>query len=53
MKNGKPMAMVYETNEAKKYKKEFKKIIEEQVRLQNWDVPVNNTQHFFVDAVFY
>lgn len=53
MKNGKPMAMVYETAEAKQYKKEFKKIIEEQVKKQNWTWEVNNTQHFNVDAVFY
>lgn len=53
MKNGKPLSMVYETKEAKEYKKKFKKIIEEQVKLQNWDMEVNSTQHFFVDAVFY
>lgn len=29
MKNGRPLSMVYETKEAKDYKKAFKKIIEE------------------------
>lgn len=54
-KNGKqtPMAMVYETAEAKKYKKEFKKIIENEVKKQGYDAPVNDKQHFNVDAVFY
>ena len=48
-----PMAMVYETAEAKKYKKEFKKIIETEVKKQEYDAPVNDKQHFNVDAVFY
>lgn len=47
------MAMVYETKEAKEYKKKFKKTIEEQVKAQNWNIEVNDTQHFYVDAVFY
>lgn len=53
IKNGKPMSIVYETKEAKEYKKYFKKYIEEQVKKQNWDFPVNDKQHFYVDAVFY
>lgn len=53
VKNGKPLSIVYETKEAKEYKKAFKKIIEEQVQLQGWNYEVNQTQHFFVDAVFY
>lgn len=53
MKNGRPMAMVYETAEAKKYKKDFKEYVLEQVNIQNWDVPVNKTQHFYIDCVFY
>lgn len=47
------MAMVYETKEAKEYKKKFKRIIEEQVKVQNWNIEVNKAQHFYVDAVFY
>lgn len=53
MKNGKPLSIVYETKEAKDYKKKFKKIIEEQVKVQGWDMEVNATQHFYIDAVFY
>lgn len=53
MKNGKPISMVYETKEAKDYKKQFKKIIEDEVKKQNWNWSVNDTQHFYVDAVFY
>lgn len=53
IKNGKPMAMIYETSEAKKYKKEFGKYIEEQVKLQNWIMPDNKTQHIYCDCVFY
>ena len=53
MRNGKPLSMVYETKEAKDYKKKFKKIIEEQVKLQNWNREIDDMQHFFVDAVFY
>lgn len=53
IKNGKPMAMVYETSEAKKYKKEFIEYIHEQVEKQNWDLSVTKTQHFYCDCVFY
>lgn len=52
-KNGKPMSIVYETKEAKDYKKKFKKIIEEQVKLQGYNREVDDKQHFNVDAVFY
>ena len=53
MKNGKPMAMSYETSEAKKYKKEFKEHIVEQVKLQDWNLSIDPMQHFYVDAIFY
>ena len=53
MKNGKPLSIVYETKEAKEYKKKFKKIVEEQVKIQGWDMEVNSTQHFYIDAIFY
>lgn len=53
MKNGKPLSVVYETKEAKDYKKTFKKIVENEVKKQHWDWEVNSTQHFYVDAVFY
>ena len=53
LKNGKPMAMVYETGDAKKYKKEFGKYIKEQVKLQNWIMSEDKTQHIYCDCVFY
>lgn len=53
LKNGKPMAMVYETGEAKKYKKKFIEYIHRQIKEQNWTLPVINTQHFYCDCVFY
>lgn len=52
-KNGKPMPIVYETNEAKKYKKEFKEYIEKQIELQSWQSSLDKTQHYYCDCVFY
>lgn len=51
--NGKPRAMVYETKEAKVYKKNFRLIVENAVKEQKWETPVNSTQHFFVDAYYF
>lgn len=51
--NGKVMTTVYETTEAKIYKSEFKRIILDAVKQQNWDREVNKTQHFYVDCVYY
>jgi len=50
-----PIANVtmYETAEAKAYKKKFKKYVEEQVKLQGYSSIPNKTQHFYVDCVFY
>ena len=53
MKDGKPMAVVYETKEAKDYKKEFIKYIKEQVRKQCWNLPLDKFQHFYLDCKFY
>ena len=53
MKNKKPMAMVYETGDAKKYKKIFGEYIKEQVKLQNWIMSKDKTQHIYCDCVFY
>lgn len=53
LKNGKPMAMIYETGDAKKYKKEFGKYIKEQVELQKWIMSDSKTQHIYCDCVFY
>lgn len=53
IKNGKPMAMSYKTKEAKDFQKKFEQHIKEQVKIQNWNIPVDSAQHFYVDAVFY
>ena len=53
LKNGKPMAMIYETGDAKKYKKEFGKYIKEQVEVQKWIMSDSKTQHIYCDCVFY
>ncbi len=53
IKNGRPMATSYKTTEAKKYQREFKKYIQEQVAIQNWTLKPNAHQHFYIDAVFY
>lgn len=50
---GKPQVTLYETAEAKKYKKEFSKYVEEQVKIQKWSLIPNKTQHFYIDSVFY
>ena len=53
LKNGKPMAMVYETGKAKKYKKEFGDYVKKQVELQNWIMSEDKTRHVYCDCVFY
>ena len=53
MRNSKPMAMSYVTNEAKKYKKEFAEYVKEEVWRQEYDLQPNKTQHFYVDCIFY
>jgi Holliday junction resolvase RusA-like endonuclease len=54
-KGNTPIANVtmYETAEAKAYKKKFKKYVEEQVELQGYSPIPNKTQHFYIDCVFY
>ena len=53
IKNGKPMAMMYETSEAKQYKKEFAKYVKQQAKEQNWIMSKDKTQHIYCDCVFY
>lgn len=52
-KEPKAMVTMYETTEAKKYKKEFIKYIKEQVKIQKWNLTPNKTQHFYIDCIFY
>src|SRR5665647_2766951 len=51
--HGKAQVILYETADAKKYKKDFANYIREQVALQEWDLVPNKTQHFYIDCVFY
>ena len=53
IKNGKAMAMVYETSDAKKYKKDFIKYIHEEIQKQKWNTNLDPTQHYYCDCVFY
>lgn len=53
MKNGKPMAMSYKTQEAKKFQEQFTEYVKEQAKIQNWITDNNPFQHYYVDAVFY
>lgn len=52
---GKPKAMVtmYETADAKAYKKNFIKHINTQSKIQGWQMSDNRFQKYFVDCVFF
>lgn len=54
-KNGKkvPMVTMYETSEAKKYKKEFIKYVKEEIRKQKWDINCTKDKHFYFDTIFH
>ena len=54
-KNGKPVPQVtmYETKQAKDYKKEFIKHIKKQVKIQSWDKSDNKFQKYYVDCTFF
>ena len=49
VKNGKPMAMSYKTQEAIKYQKEFTKYVIEEVQKQKWEKSDNKFQHYYLD----
>lgn len=53
IKHGKPMAMSYCTNEAKRYKEWMSKYVTEEVSKQKWSLIPNKYQHFYVDCEFY
>jgi len=44
---------MYETAEAKKYKKDFALHIREQVKKQGYSLVPNKMQHFYVDCIFF
>lgn len=53
--NGKPKAMstLYETAEAKAYKKEMMAYAISEVKSQNWDIEKTRNRHYYMDCVFY
>lgn len=53
IKNGKPLAVSYNTPESVKFKKKFAEYVTAEAERQGWDLEPNSRQHFYVDAVFY
>ena len=53
MKNGKPMAVSYKTQEATAYSESFSEYVKAEVAKQQWSLDVNPATHFYVDTVFY
>lgn len=53
MKGKVPIVMSYQTLDSQKYKKEFGKYVEQEVKKQNWKKIDNKFQHYYVDCIFY
>lgn len=53
MKCGRPVAVSYITNEAKKYKETFAEYVKREVEAQGWNLTPNKQQHFYIDTVIY
>ena len=53
MKNGRPLSIVYKTKESVAYQAEFKDIVSQAVKKQDWKTDLENPRHFYVDATFY
>ena len=51
--HGKAMVTMYETAEAKAYKKAFCKYVKDEVKKQKFNIIPNKTQHWYIDCVFY
>jgi crossover junction endodeoxyribonuclease RusA len=47
------MATLYETAEAKKYKKEFSDYTKQEIFKQNWDIELTRDRHYYMDCIFY
>lgn len=52
-KSGKAIGLSYCTAEAKRYRKQFKEYVEQEVIKQGWNLQPNTKQHFYVDGSFY
>ena len=53
LKSGKTLAILYETQDAKRYKAAFKQYVIDEVKKQNYHSSLNLEQHFYCDCVFY
>ena len=53
IKNGHAVAISYKTHDAVKYQSDFAKYVKDEVQKQGYSVTPNETQHFYVDCVFY
>lgn len=53
IKNGKPLAVSYNTPASVKYKREFSKYVNDEVNKQGWDLEPDKARHFYVDGYFY
>lgn len=53
MRGGRPLAMSYKTEEARRYQDRFQKIVQQEARRQGWVMSDNRFQHYYMDCVFY
>ncbi len=53
MQKGKPLAVSYTTNEAKRFKRDFSSYVRDEVKKQGWETDIENPRHYYVDATFY
>lgn len=53
MKNGRPTAVSYKTNEARQYQRDFAKYVKDEAVRQGWNIEENTGRHFYIDTVFY
>lgn len=47
------MAMSYKTKTAKNYQLKFAEYVKKEIKNQNWDIPLDKNQHFYLDCIFY
>lgn len=52
-RGNKHIPIMYETEEAKEYKRWFSEYVREEVGRQNWIKNSDKTQHYYMDCVFY
>ena len=51
--HGKPQVTMYETAEAKIYKRQFIQYVQDEAKKQKFVMSQNKSQHYYVDCVFY